>query len=194
MYSRNPEGFLHVIDSNVEITGDIQRFLDSVEEMMGAFSLKSWFNTVCDGCNYVLTKYNPRVSVKIDVPDAKKLKGKTIHWCSNANLFWVCFDRSASKVEDVLLDEKFDIPMFFIIEFLAQRRNRKSPGDLEYMNMYPGIDEEIGAFRNLEQKDAKGFSQKKFAEEDMVFRQLEIDNHADMDVNMIIEDVKRKIS
>ena len=39
--------------------------------------------------------------------------------------------------------------MYYIIEFLANRRNNKNPGQLHYMNMYPTINEELDVFKSI---------------------------------------------
>ena len=194
MMGEKKTGFVHFIDENVQIVKEISPFLDAVEDMMDTFSLKSWFNTTCDPCNYVLTKYNPRLTVKVDLPGAERLVGKNIHWCSNANTAWICVNMDSLEEEDILFRETFDIPMFYIIEFLARRRNNKSPGELYYMNMYPGIDEELGTFHTIENRSETRNNQKEFAEEDLKFKEMGTDIHPDMDMDMILEDMAKKIS
>lgn len=44
--------FLHVIEDRVMIFNDPSSFMNEIEKMMNVFSLKSWYNTVCDVCNY----------------------------------------------------------------------------------------------------------------------------------------------
>lgn len=44
--------FLHVIEDRVLIFNDPSSFMNEIEKMMTVFSLKSWYNTVCDVCNY----------------------------------------------------------------------------------------------------------------------------------------------
>lgn len=165
--------------------------LDDVEALMTIFDLKSWFNTALDGCNYVLTKYNSRFSLDIDEENAP-FSGKTIHWCSNANTEWTTFLLKDAKDEDLLLDERFGIPMYYIIEFLARRRNRKSPGELHYMNMYPGLDSELGVLSTVH-VDEKETPQEQFRKEDEIFRSLHVDNRPDMDINAIVGDVAAKL-
>lgn len=46
------KGFLHVIDDKVCIYNPPSRFMDEIEKMMTMLRLKSWYNTVCDVCNY----------------------------------------------------------------------------------------------------------------------------------------------
>ena len=140
-------GFLHVIEDEVEIFADTKPFLDEIERMMKVFRLKSWLNTSCDGCNFIYAKYNPRLWIKVDEEEAMKLYDKTIAWCSNANTAWICYDLDTAQFEDVRFEERFDFPMYFIIEFLARRRNTKRQGELCYMNYYPSVPEEMDVFR-----------------------------------------------
>ena len=140
-------GFVHVIEDKIEIFGEPCRFLDEIERMMTVLKLKSWFNTSCDGCNYVYSKYNPRLYIAVDEEEAKKRYDKIVAWCSNANTGWICYNMDAVSFEDIRFEEKFRFPMYYIIEFLARRRNTKKPGQLDYMNYYPSIEEELGVFR-----------------------------------------------
>ena len=184
-------GFLHVSEESVKLKADPTAFFDDVEALMSAFGLKSWFNTALDGCNYVFTKYVPRFSIDVDVGNAP-ISGKTVHWCSNANTEWTVFDLNGATDEDLMLNESFGIAMYYIIEFLARRRNRKSPGDLHYMNMYPGLDSELPVLGRVDTGNVSDKNED-FQKEDAVFRELKVDNHPDMDIDAVIRDMSAKL-
>lgn len=94
-----------------------------------------WLSTVCDECNFVYKKYNPRVRVSFDDDKSKGLlKTKSIVFTSNANTAWIAYDLSSNPNKLLKFDERFEIPMFYIIELLARRRNTKDKGQLYYMN------------------------------------------------------------
>jgi hypothetical protein len=143
-------GFLHIIEDGIEIYNDPTTFLSEIEKMMSKLHIKTWFNTVTDVCNYSFNIYNPRFSVDLDEPTVKEVYDKTIYWTSHANTSWVCYDYSIATYDDVSFNESFTIAMFYIITFLAERRNHKKDGELYYMNFYPSIKDEIGVFRLLQ--------------------------------------------
>ena len=182
-------GFLHVLEDSVEILKDTNVFLDEIEKMMRKLNQKSWFNTVTDPCNYAFKIYNPRFSVEIDEPSAKMAYDKTIYWTSNANTSWVCYDYSKSSYEDLEFDENFKIPMYYIIKFLAERRNHRKPGELYYMNFYPTIKDEIGVFRSVKLEEKSQVSQQDFENERMIFESYKINHSADMAVEPVMDDM-----
>ena len=59
-------GVLHVIEDSVVIKDSLDSFLDAIEQAMDVLDYSVWFNTICDPCNYVYSKMNPRVSVLLD--------------------------------------------------------------------------------------------------------------------------------
>ena len=192
------KGFLHVLEDSLEMLKENPvEFYDAIEEMMTKLGLKSWFNTVTDVCNYTFKIYNPRIKVMIDKEDARKVYDKSINWTSHANTFYVIYDMSVAEYEDIRFEDRFTIPMFFIIEFLARRRNTKKSGELNYMNFYPSIQEEIGVFRAKPEKYPpieKTEQQKKtenetYEKENRLYKELNVDNSADVSVETIIEDM-----
>ena len=162
-------GFVHVIEDKIQIYGNPSKFLDEIEKMMIVFRLKSWFNTSCDPCNFIYSKYNPRMYVAIDEPEAEKKYKKTISWCSNANTLWVCYNMDACSFDDIRFEENFQYPMYYIIEFLARRRNSKSPGELNYMNYYPSVEEELGVFKGIDVDDGRIFTNEEIENEGKLF-------------------------
>lgn len=49
---------------------------------------------------------------------------------SHSNTAWMAYDMAAlAKQKEIeYFDEQFDIPMFYIVELLARRREHKLPG------------------------------------------------------------------
>ena len=189
-------GYLHFIEDNVEITSDPTIFLDKIEEMMSKFKLDSWFNCSCDPVNYVYSRFNPRYELVIDDDEAKKTYDKTILLCSNANTTWTTFNLDICEYEKIRLDDRFTIAMYYIIEFLANRRNNKNPGQLHYMNMYPTIKEELDVFKsipivenNVDEKEKQRIQM----EEDKLFHSLNINYKPDHDIVMISEDIRKML-
>lgn len=182
-------GFVHVLEDSVLILKSPQDFLEKIEHMMLVFDLKSWFDTSCDICNFVYQKYNPRLYITIDDEEARRRYDQTIAWCSNANTIWTCYNMDSCQFEDVRLDERFRCAMYYIIEFLARRRNTKKPGQLDYMNYYPSVPEELGVFKNVETKEEKPLTSKEVEDEGKIFQESKIDVHPDMSVDQLMEDM-----
>lgn len=193
MIGENQDGFVHVLEDTVEIYNSPDKFLDEIERMMVMFQLKSWFNTSCDICNYVYSKYNPRLYISIDEEEAQKKYDKTIAWCSNANTIWVCYNTNLATFDDIKFEERFRYPMYYIIEFLARRRNTKKPGQLDYMNYYPSIPEELDVFRQLELKQPVDFSEDEIRKEGEIFTEMKVDNHPDSNLDILMEDMRNTI-
>lgn len=187
------QGFVHVIEDSIEIFGDVQPFLNEIEKMMRVFKLKTWFNTSCDVCNYVFNKYNPRFFIVVDEPEAKAKYDKTIAWCSNANTQWVCYDMDGIEFEEMRFEEKFFFPMYYIIEYLARRRNKKKPGELHYMNFYPSVPEELNVFRGYDVEDIHPFTNEEISNEDKIFHEMNVDNHPDQNLDQLMEDMRNAI-
>ena len=60
LFNNNIKGFVHIIEDSVKIDNDPNVFLNEIEKMMSKLGQKTWYNTTCDQCNYVFSKYNPR--------------------------------------------------------------------------------------------------------------------------------------
>ena len=182
-------GFLHVIEGNVEIKKDINMFLDDIESMMKMFNLSTWFNTVCDGMNYVYSKYNPRIHINVDDPKYLPLGLQQISFTSHANTQWVCYDLDRCNDFNAKFDEHFTIPMFIIIEFFARRRSlNKDNNSLDFMNMYPTVESEKGAFEiSKDFKDTTKPDQQKLKEEDELFKRMGIDFSPTNSIDLVLE-------
>lgn len=196
-FEENYKGFLHVIEDSVEIMKDPNTFLGEIEVMMSKLELKSWFNTITDALNYTFKIYNPRFSVDIDEPSVSNVYNKTIYWTSHANTSWICYNYSNSEFKDFEFDEKFKIPMYYIIKFLAERRNNKKKGELNYMNFYPTIDEEKGVFKNIKVDEFIVHSKEDHEKESKIFNEMNINHQADVTIEPIMDDIfeilKKKI-
>ena len=187
-------GYLHVIEDHVQIMKDPREFLNALEKMMDILDYDVWFNTICDPCNYVYQKFNPRISISLDVEDVKNLGiSKKILFTSHSNTAWICYDFSKACDDLLKFNESFDIPMFMIIEFLARRRNTRKSDQLYRMNMYATIPEEIGIFRIDQESSSKEVSQSKMAEEDLAFKKLEVNYAPDNNIDEILENLWSKL-
>ena len=116
---------------------------------------------------------------------AKNFKFDKLIFTSYANTSWIAYD--FSKVQDDLLkfNEQFTIPMYYIIEFLARRRNSKL-SKLYYMNQYLTVPAEKGVFKHepIESvKDKVG----DIKQEDAAFKQLNINYAPDNNIDNILE-------
>ena len=184
----NYKGFLHVIEDHVNIFNDPSTFICEIELMMEKLNLKSWFNTTTDTCNYTFNIYNPRFSIIIDDEELKKVYDKTIYWTSHANTSWICYNFINASYSDFEFDERFKIPMFYIIKFLAERRNNKKPGELYYMNFYPTIEDEKNVF-NIVNHNEMIFTQAEHVIEHNLFNSLSINYTQDCVIEPIFEDL-----
>ena len=112
---------------------------------------------------------------------------------SHSNTAWMCYN--FSKVSDDLLkfNESFNIPMFMIIEFLARRRNTKRSDQLYRMNMYATVLEEVGIFKIDQESPDKPISQEKMAEEDAIFKKLQVNYAPDNNIDEILESLWSKL-
>lgn len=179
--------FLHVIEDRVLVFNDPNAFMNEIEKMMSVFSLKSWYNTVCDVCNYTFMQYNPKFSVCLDSDDVKERYGKTIYFTSHANMSWTCFNYGIATYDDIKLDDRFSVPLYFIVEFLARRRNTKKENELYFMNCYPTIAEERNVFRLLEDYEDQKIDAKQYNVEGELFKTLNVNHMADTAVEPVME-------
>ena len=188
--------FLHVISDSVEILKDPSEFISDVENMMEKLDYHVWFSTVTDSCNYVYSKYNPRIRIRLDRPETEKLgmKGE-LYFTSHSNTQWIIYDNRALSGSDLYrFDERFSVPMFFIIEFLARRRNTKKTGSLFYMNQYMTVESELGVFRNLTDAIQQQPDKNEMVANDAEFKKMNLNYAADNNVDEILETLWEKIS
>lgn len=173
-FENNQKGFVHLIEENLVIEKDPKEFIEAIESLMKALKLQSWFQTRCDECNYVLTKYNPRLKIPIDIPEMSEKFSKTIYYTSHSNPLWAIYDYDIANFENVSYDEEFLVPMFYIIDFLARKRNRGEG----FMNYYPTIEEENGVFKQSPVKVVPRYNIATQMQKDgMHFQAKNIDHH-----------------
>ena len=139
------------------------------------------------------SKYNPRFYVSVDEDDTRQKYGKVVAWCSNANNVWSCYNMDSATFEDVRMEENLQFPMYYIIEFLARRRNSKSVGQLDYMNLYPSVEEELNVFRTVDVPDARKFTDAEIKADAEIFGKMKVDNHPDSTLEVVMDDMRAAI-
>ena len=187
-------GFLHVVEDLVEVKSDPSKFINQLEKMMDVLDYGVWFNTTCDPCNYVYSKFNPRVSIDLDREDVKVLGlSDKLLFTSHSNTAWICYNFSNISDDLLKFSECFDVPMFMIIEYLARRRNTKSTDQIYFMNMYATIPEEVGVFKYSADFSKEEVNPKKMASEDKLFKEMNINFSPDNNVDLVLESVWDKL-
>lgn len=91
-----------------------------------------------------------------------------------------------------LLDERFTIGMFFIIEFLARRRATRKEGQLYYMNQYLSISDEVGAYDCID-CGAKDIDQETMQKENELFKSLGINYASDNNIDIVLDALYNKL-
>ena len=155
-HSRGFTGMLHVIEDIVEVKQSTAKFFDDISKLMNAIKLDVWLNTVCDGMNYVYSKYNPRLVIEFDDEKWQKFGLDGVVFTSHSNAAWIVYNMANYSDSAFLFDEQFSVRMFMIIEFLARRKALNAgKTSLSLMNMYPTVKSENGVFRAIAQYDEK---------------------------------------
>ena len=190
-------GFLHLIEDNVEVLKDPMQFIEDIEKTMSLLDINSFFSTVTDGCNRVYSKYNPRLRVVLDKLEYEKLGIKDILFCSHSNTAWIVMNIGKADEEELHFREEFEIAMYWIIEYLARRRN-SHPGSLYFMNQYVTCSSELDVFKvkpDVQSDDAKTEEevQQQMQTEDGMFKSLGIDYHPDNNIDVILEALYEKL-
>ena len=142
-------GFLHVIIDTTYVITKPDIFIQDIESMMTFFDYNVWFSTVTDTCNYVYNKYVPILSIDLDRPEYALCMSKNINFTSHSNTHWIIYDMSKQLGDLLYFDENYKIAMYWIIEFLARRRNTKKPGQLYFMNKYMTVKSELNTFNKF---------------------------------------------
>ncbi len=172
------EGMLYVFDEKVEVVDEKKfiTFIPAIENMMDLMGHRLWLNTSCDECNYNFDKFDGRCVFKIDIPEFGKIFGNDIIFASNANFDFSIYDLDSIDISEMLLDEQFTIGMFFILSFLAKRRN-SIPGC--FMNLYPTVPQELGVMKFREIKEEKEMEmeggEQEFKRQQMIFNEMKLD-------------------
>lgn len=192
--------WLHVLEDHVVLLADPSKMIQDVETMMNVYDQHIWLGTITDACNMLYSKYCPRVNVVIDKPEYMKLGIEKAVFCSHSNTQWMTFDLMAADDNEMTLDERFTVDMFYIIEFLARRRNTH-PGTLYFMNQYCTVASEKGVYKMdkliLDPVD-KNDKQIMMQKEDEMFKKMGInfapDNNVDMVLERLAEQLKKKLA
>ena len=190
--TQNFKGMLHVLEDTTKLLKIPTGFIVDLEHMMKTLDYDVWFSTICDRCNYVYNKYNPRLSITLDKPEFDKLNlGKKILFTSHSNTQWITYNFETISDDLLKFNENFSIAMYYIIEFLARRRNTKNNKQLYYMNQYLTVESEYKVFESIN-KNEQVDDQNILREEDAKFKSMNIDIHPDNNIDMVLEAVYNK--
>lgn len=185
------DGFLYIFEDTINIKKQIDSFITSVELMMKKLDYNVWFNTCCDECNYILTKFNPRMTIVFENEDKEKLGFEKLIFTSHSNPKISIINLEKYQMDKLRYDEDFTIPMFYIIEFLARRKHLKL-NDLYLMNQYLTVEEENGLFIDLV-SDHNNFTPEQMQKEDQIFKSKNVDITPDNNIDGILELVAKKL-
>lgn len=184
------KGFVHIISENTLIDQDkIGIFVKDIENMMSKLKYPVWFSTICDPCNYVYKKYNPRVKLIMDDPVAVEKGLTNLIVTSHSNLQYVIYDFENIKEDLLKFDESYSIAMYIIIEFLARRRNTKTDNQLFYMNQYFTVESEYQAFKEILSQKNDQIDADKMKKEDQIFKSRNIIFNPDNNIDKMLEDL-----
>lgn len=199
--SKDFRGFLHIIESSIQIDKDPLPYIQSIENTMDVLDYSVYFSVVTDPCNYVFKKFDPRLSLVIDDEAMKSKLGlpDQIFFTSHSNTAWVIYDFNRIGDAPQKFDERFSIAMYYIVEFLARRKATRNDGQLYYMNQYIGIPDEIGVFHQVQANaGGKDIDNAKMANENAIFKSLNVDVTPDNNIDMVLDQLytllKRKLS
>lgn len=185
-------GFVHLMEDSIQFIGDIDTqttFNNEIEKFISIFNLGVWLNTTTDECNYVFEKYNPRFTIKIDNESYSNRYSNDIIWTSHANTSYVIYNLDKITYDEVKFDDRFKVPMFYILEFLARRRSQNKG----FMNMYPTIMAERGVFSKIKNIKVDHSAFKNFSTEEILFKSLELNMQPTVNVDEIFEFIKTNL-
>ena len=179
------DAYGYVFYDSMQLKKDPNEFMDAIEEMMAKLKLDVWFNTYTDVMNFVFTKFDGRVSIAINEAELQKIYDKTIIWTShsNPNLSIIDLDKYELPEDGKTFDDRFEIPMFWIIKFLCERRRDKKG----FMNYYPTIKEEIGVYKSKDFGDGYKATQEQMKKEDQMFGELKLDHTPSQSVEELMD-------
>lgn len=187
--TNNFTGKLHVLEDTTKLLKIPTEFLSDLENMMDVLDYNIWFSTVCDPCNFIYSKYNPRLAVMLDKVEYFKFNlGEKLIFASHSNTQWIAYDFAKVTDDQIKFDEDFTIAMFYIIEFLARRRNTKKQNQVYFMNQYLTVPSELGTFNTIELPQPK-ISQDIMKTEDRLFKDKKINYAADNDIDIVLETI-----
>lgn len=179
----------------MQIDKDISMYVDKLEKTMVALDYNVHLATVTDPCNYIFSKYCPRLTIDIDDEDIKSrlsLPDK-LSFTSHSNTACVVFNFNAFKESSVpKFDEQFTVDMFTIIEFLARRKANRKDSQLYFMNQYLAISDEIGAFSTM--KLDRNIDQETMKKEDALFKSMNINYAPDNNIDNVLDTLYVKLN
>lgn len=187
--AKNFKGFLHIIEDTIVLDKDPFDYIAQIENAMDVFDYSIHFSTVADPCNYVFSKFNPRLSLDIDDDGIKARLSlpSTVSFTSHSNTCWLIYN--FNKLQDNIqkFDERFSIAMYMIIEYLARRRASKKDGQLYYMNQYLSISSELGTYHN-EDIQSDQIDPTVMQNEDAIFKSMNVDFTPDNNIDTVLND------
>ena len=200
---RQAQGFLYEIEDDSAVVcasyKELSGFLDRLENMMDKLDVNTWLNTSSDQFNYVFQKYNPRFVAHIDDEKYSSLLDQVV-FTSHANPMWLCFNLDSITLEQMKFDEDFEIPMFYIVGFLARRRSDKDDRGCNFMNFYPTVpDEPKFINRNSEVKPEQKTPEEQkreaelFQKENQLWAEKKIDHTPDSDIALVMDFLKQRL-
>ncbi len=192
--TQNFKGMLHVLEDTTTLLKIPTGFIVDLEHMMKTLDYDVWFSTVCDKCNYVYDKYNPRLNIALDDATVFNLNlGNNLLFTSHSNTQWIVYNFETISDDLLKFNENFSIPMYFIIEFLARRRNTKNNKQLYFMNQYLTVESEYGTYKSINIKEQE-YERTIIQKEDLLFKSLNINNMSDNNIDNVLEILYKKIN
>lgn len=182
-----------MLEDTTVVLRDPSAFLEELECAMNVLDYSVWFSTVCDNCNYVYSKYISRMTVNVDMPNLQLALGSKILFTSHCNTQWIAYDFSRASDDLLKLDEDFSVPMYYIIEYLARRRNTKPENSLYFMNWYMTTSSELGVFKSLADSN-KTYPEDIMRAEDAKFKSKNINCTSESNLDDILETLYMKLS
>lgn len=184
--------WIDILEDNIQIVEEPKATLEELERTLDLLDVGIWFGTACDKCNYIYNKYCPRLTVNFKDSEYLKLGiAEKLLFTTNANTAWTMFNKRRMKLEDCLFSNDYNIPMFYIIEFIASRRNNKKKGQIWYMNIYPTIEAEHKMYKYVDgyTLDPQTYDNKKMIEENKIFQAKNISSIADSNIDLVLENI-----
>jgi len=185
-------GILHVMSDGISLLKDPSEFIKDLEQMMSSMNYPIWMSTVTDPCNYVYGRYNPRCILKNDIEKSGITYSLAV--TSHSNTCWMAYDLGIlTEMDDIAyFSENFKISMFYIIEFLARRRNLKRPGQPFYMNQYLTVESEYGTFKNAASLHGKNGPEGDMQSEGELFKSMRINHEPDVNIDAVLDVIADK--
>jgi hypothetical protein len=108
-------------------------------------------------------------------------------------MFWSVFDLNNITLDKMLLNENFEVPMYYIIEYFAKRRADKDDIGFPFMNLYPTVEEEFATKWITIIKTNTGFSQEAMNKDGKVFAELNLDTSPSLNGDDALEYVYKRL-